>query len=206
MADDAVRAALPQTADAYDAWSKIVVDLNNDVPSEEDPADFVYTGLYNDLMDGSSVASMPSVDVTAWEPVSLREQFIDANDGWADPAVWSTIKTYGGDYTSGYFLNSVDMQLSGEGVTQRPEDERIYITLFVRTIILSIVITGSCILLGYPIAFLLGKPATAERERSDDPRSAAILDLASGADLGLESFAAEPRRDQRYPRLAARHR
>ena len=155
MADDAVRAALPQTADAYDAWSKIVVDLNNDVPSEEVPADFVYTGLYNDLMDGASVASMPSVDVTAWEPVSLREQFIDANDGWADPAVWSTIKTYGGDYTSGYFLNSVDMQLSGEGVTQRPEDERIYITLFVRTIILSIVITGSCILLGYPIAFLL---------------------------------------------------
>ncbi|NDH02899.1 MAG: ABC transporter permease, partial [Marivivens sp.] len=144
-----------QTADAYDAWSKIVVDLNNDVPSEEDPADFVYTGLYNDLMAGASVASIPSVDVSGWEPVSLREQFIDANDGWADPAVWATIKTYGGDYTSGYFLNSVDMQLSGEGVTQRPEDERIYITLFVRTIILSIVITGSCILLGYPIAFLL---------------------------------------------------
>jgi putative spermidine/putrescine transport system permease protein len=155
MADDAVRAALPQTADAYDAWSHIVVDLNNDVPSEEDPADFVYTGLYNDLMAGASVAAVPSVDVSGWEHVSLREQFIDANDGWADPTVWATIKTYGGNYTSGYFLNSVDLQLTDEGVSQRPEDERIYITLFIRTIILSLVITGSCILLGYPIAFLL---------------------------------------------------
>ena len=155
MADDAVRASLPLTADAYDAWAQLTIDEKNDVPAEEDPADFVYTALYRDLMNGNAAAAMPAVDVSAWEPVVISEQFIDANDGWADPEVWATIKTYGGNYTSGYFLNSVDLQLTPDGVETRPEDERIYITLFVRTIVLSILITGSCILLGYPIAYLL---------------------------------------------------
>ncbi|MFT5626114.1 MAG: putative spermidine/putrescine transport system permease protein, partial [Lentimonas sp.] len=37
----------------------------------------------------------------------------------------------------------------------RPENEQIYITLFIRTMIMSLTITVSCILLGYPIAWLL---------------------------------------------------
>jgi putative spermidine/putrescine transport system permease protein len=37
----------------------------------------------------------------------------------------------------------------------KPENEQILITLFIRTIWMSLLITGSCILLGYPIAWLL---------------------------------------------------
>jgi putative spermidine/putrescine transport system permease protein len=40
-------------------------------------------------------------------------------------------------------------------VNARPESQQLYIKLFIRTMIMSLIITGSCILLGYPVAWLL---------------------------------------------------
>jgi putative spermidine/putrescine transport system permease protein len=40
-------------------------------------------------------------------------------------------------------------------VNARPENQQLYIKLFIRTMIMSLIITGSCILLGYPVAWLL---------------------------------------------------
>ena len=57
--------------------------------------------------------------------------------------------------TSGYFANSVDMQLTPDGIEARPENQQIYGILFKRTLFMSLVITGSCILLAYPVAWLL---------------------------------------------------
>jgi putative spermidine/putrescine transport system permease protein len=154
MQDDAVRAALPLTADAYDAWAQMMIDDDKD-PLDRDVADFVYTAFYRDLAAGNAATALPSVDVSGFETVSIKDQFIDTKDGWADPEVWTTIKSFSGYYTTGYFLNSVDMQNTPDGVEQRPENERIYVKLFIRTIVLSLTITGTCILLGYPIAYLL---------------------------------------------------
>ena len=154
MQDTAVRSALPLTTDAYDAWAQMMRDDGKD-PAARDLGDFVYTAYYRDLAAGQSAATLPVVDVSGFDTVSIKDQFVDANDGWADPDVWITIKSFGGFYTSGYFLNSVDMQNTPEGIQQRPENERIYIKLFIRTIVLSLTITGTCILLGYPIAYLL---------------------------------------------------
>lgn len=156
MADDAVRAALPLAADAYDAWAKLTVEANDDDPAKEQPADFVYTALYNDLAAGATTpAAMPSADVSGFETVDIAAAFADAKKGWADPDVWQTVKLYSGNYTKGYFLTAADMELTPEGAAMKAENDRIYIKLFIRTIILSMVITGSAILLGYPVAFLL---------------------------------------------------
>ena len=80
---------------------------------------------------------------------------MDADDNWGDPEVMRIIQTYSPRYTSGYFLNAVDMQLTPEGVSQRDENQRIYGLLFKRTIFMSLTITLSCILLGYPVAWIL---------------------------------------------------
>ncbi|WP_386625315.1 ABC transporter permease [Sulfitobacter geojensis] len=153
MDDDALRAKLPLTTSAYDGWEKMIVEAEGDVPTEEQPWDFVYTALYNDGVNG---AELPiAVDVSKIEPVSIRAQFSDVDDDWLDPDVWQTIKTYSPTYTNGYFLNSVDLMKGAEGVEQRPENERIYIVLFIRTMIMSMSIMGMCVLLGYPIAWLL---------------------------------------------------
>jgi len=155
MADDSLRAALPLTADAYDAWVGIMIEVKEDDPLDEDIYDFVYTALYRDLAAGAVPAGMPSVDVSGFETVSLRELFIEEDDAWMNVEIWQTIKTYSPSYTDGYFLNAVDMKNGPEGAEWRPENEQLYIQLFIRTMWMSLAITGSCILLGYPIGWLL---------------------------------------------------
>jgi putative spermidine/putrescine transport system permease protein len=81
--------------------------------------------------------------------------FIDADEDWGGQDVWTTISTYAPVYTDGYFLNSIDLLKGSDGVEARPDNEKIYVTLFIRTMIMSLTIMGSCILLGYPIAWLL---------------------------------------------------
>lgn len=85
----------------------------------------------------------------------FKEKFIDMNKEWGNIEVWATIQTHSGIYTSGYFLNAVDMQLTPDGMSAQPENKRIMVKLFMRTLIMSLVIMGSCILLGYPVAWIL---------------------------------------------------
>ncbi len=89
------------------------------------------------------------------EDGDLAAQFAEVHKSWADPETWATIKRFSSAYTSGYFLNAVDAKLGATGIEARPENERIYIFLFERTLLLSVVITVACLLIGYPVAFLL---------------------------------------------------
>ena len=47
------------------------------------------------------------------------------------------------------------MRKTAEGADFQPEDKTILIKLFQRTLVMSLIITFSCILLGYPVAWLL---------------------------------------------------
>jgi putative spermidine/putrescine transport system permease protein len=87
--------------------------------------------------------------------MSFKDAFIDIDDEWGEIPIWQTIKTYSPKYTNGYFLNSVDMQKGPDGPEARPENQQIYMLLFGRTMFMSLVITFSCILLGYPVAWIL---------------------------------------------------
>ncbi len=89
------------------------------------------------------------------EDGDLAAQFLKVNKSWGDPETWAVIKRFAGPYTSGYFLGAVDARLGADGVEMKPENEQIYIFLFERTLVLSVVITLSCLLIGYPVAFLL---------------------------------------------------
>lgn len=84
-----------------------------------------------------------------------REKFIALDKNWGDPEIWQVIKTYSTKYTNGYFLNAIDMEKSPTGPRMRDESQQIYLLLFQRTMFLSITITLSCLILGYPVAWLL---------------------------------------------------
>ncbi|MBS1265405.1 MAG: Spermidine/putrescine transport system permease protein PotB [Acidimicrobiaceae bacterium] len=85
----------------------------------------------------------------------FKDLLIENNEAWGDPQVWRLIRNYSGNYTSGYFANSVDYQLGDDGFEKRPDDESIYVMLFMRTIKMSLIITFTCFALGYPVAWLL---------------------------------------------------
>ena len=101
--------------------------------------------------------------VKKWDPEAdgpFKEKFIELHEGWGDIEIWRTIQTHARKVTPGYFLNAVDMQLTPDGAAAQPESKRVLIKLFVRTLIMSMVIMGSCILLGYPVAWLLANLPT----------------------------------------------
>ncbi|MDF1856323.1 ABC transporter permease [Pseudooceanicola sp.] len=154
---------LPRTAEAYSEFAKFIQEVDQDSPTDEDPWTLVHTALYMDLTTPGAAYSGPMPDLIAeartaavnFTKFDLKQGFLDADKDWADPQVWATIKTYAPKYTPGYFLNAADMQLTPDGIEARPENEQIYGLLFKRTIFMSITITLSCIMLGYPVAWLL---------------------------------------------------
>ncbi len=152
-------AALPETSSAYTTWRAVVTEAGDD-PAKEEPWDVLFNALYRDVSaEGASfddpMLTAAQETAATIEPVSITESFIDIDEDWGDPEVWATMQTYAAKYTPGYFLNSVDLQLTPDGIEARPENQRIYVTLFKRTLFLSLAITFSCILLGYPVAWIL---------------------------------------------------
>jgi len=159
---------LPLTTAAYADWAIFeALEEERDV-SKRDPWEAVYAALGLDLRNPETVAAVNAYSGPHAEDLQLvaanldqmpdlmfRDAFADLDEDWLDPEVWKTIKIYSPDYTSGYFLNSIDMEKGTDGAQMRPENQQIYIKLFIRTLWMSLVITGSCILLGYPVAWIL---------------------------------------------------
>ncbi len=163
------------------AWNNWVTYYKEDEGEDADPTSvapygFTYSMLYYDLvnMSESELASLenssdPEV-ASLFDGISAalpnfgtndyKAQFLDIDEGWGNVDYWSTIKRLSPPLTSSYFLSSVDAETTPEGIKLKPEDERLYVTLFVRTLVLSMLITFSCILLGYPIAYLLANLPT----------------------------------------------
>jgi putative spermidine/putrescine transport system permease protein len=161
-------AALPKASTAYTRWARTIQQEDNDSPTKEDPWAPVYLALHNDLAANPQAPSAFGGDAqTALQAVSTAiaagevetttayDAFVKIDEDWADPEVWRTLKTYSGAYTNGYFLNAADFQKGADGAELRPESERIYGTLFLRTLLMSLAITVSCIVLGYPVAWIL---------------------------------------------------
>ena len=85
-----------------------------------------------------------------------REAMIKLDKRWGDLDTWRLIKREGDAYTASYYLAAVDMRFTVDGSIARQEENRqIYLRLFGRTLWLSLVITVLCLLLGYPISYLM---------------------------------------------------
>ncbi len=164
----AISDLLPLTTRAYTEFAIYTTLIDRGIVAEEDPWEAVYAALGLDLRnaetrDAIAAYSGPQADVLKAAAAAadqlptftMQEAFLDADEDWADIPNWQTIKIYSPAYTAGYFLNAVDMQKGVDGWEQRPENQQIYIMLFQRTLFMSLVIMGACILLGYPIAYLL---------------------------------------------------
>lgn len=158
---------LPKTARAYTAWAVFIALEDSRDPAARDPWEAVYPALILDLQTADLAGyTGPGADLlkeaqTAALPLpSFAQAFADMDEDWATPQPWQTLQTHSGLYTSGYFLNAVDAQKTSDGIAWQPEDKQILLTLFGRTLVMSMLITGSCILLGYPIAWLLANVST----------------------------------------------
>lgn len=84
------------------------------------------------------------------------DAFIETDRRWGEVDTWKTIRTAGSAYSIRAYLNALDLTLTPDGeIAPQPEIKRIYLTLFERTILVSLGVTAACILLAYPISYLL---------------------------------------------------
>jgi putative spermidine/putrescine transport system permease protein len=86
----------------------------------------------------------------------FREAFLALNPDWGRPDLWAAMRSASHVVTANFYRAAVDRKLTDDGsFAAAPPEERIYLTLFLRTFALSAVITVLCLILGFPVAHLL---------------------------------------------------
>ena len=85
-----------------------------------------------------------------------KEALLDVDEDWADPKLWQVMRGASSAYTLNFYLAAVDRQRDDTGAVQMVNENRqVYVKLFTRTLLLSLLITGLTFILAYPIAHLL---------------------------------------------------
>ncbi|MCP1673709.1 putative spermidine/putrescine transport system permease protein [Natronocella acetinitrilica] len=85
-----------------------------------------------------------------------KEALIDLNARWGEPRIWRVIQREGRPLTAAYYVSALDLTYDEDGnIVRQDERQRIYLSLFTRTLIMSVVITALTLLLGFPISYLL---------------------------------------------------
>ncbi len=167
--NDIVADTLPLTVVELAAWNAEAGELPPEALYSAFVADMVVaidakrhtrlgTRLNYESTGMSSLFRKSGRQIKKLDPVAdapFKDKLIEIDEDWGNLETWRQIKTHSVRITNGYFLNAIDMQRSPEGAVAQPENKRILIQLFIRTLIMSLIITGSCILLGYPVAWIL---------------------------------------------------
>jgi putative spermidine/putrescine transport system permease protein len=86
----------------------------------------------------------------------FKEALIELDEDWADPALWQVMRGASSSFTSNFYLAALDRERADDGSIQMVNENRqVYVTLFKRTLFLSLLITFTTFVLAYPIAHLL---------------------------------------------------
>lgn len=159
-----IRNYLPQTSAALKEWD------GQDTPSEE-----VFSALAADMQIASAERTLgraatrinreivgsrsmflgTSRQIDSWK-APYKEEFLAYSDKWADLQLWRLLKRESNVLTASYYLLAMDYEYNLDGeIQKRDEIYQVYQGLFLRTAWMSILITGICILLAYPICYML---------------------------------------------------
>ena len=160
-----INSIMPRTAEALQSWD------GNGLPDES-----VYAALVADLKEGrrnkeiGKVATRLNYERSGMRRVitgsarkaarlkqgPYKEAMIRINKAWGQEKTWALIKRESGPYTASYLVASVDRMFNDQGqIVGKPPEKRIYLPLFWRTLWMSFTITLLCIVLAYPVAYLL---------------------------------------------------
>lgn len=84
------------------------------------------------------------------------EALLDINKKWDNPVLWRSLKRATSDYTPYFYMAALDLKYDDEGnITEADELYQIYVSNFFKTLRLSATITFICLLLAFPVSYLL---------------------------------------------------
>jgi len=155
---------MPTSAELLSAW---------DAESELDEA--MFAALVEDLVAAREAKTIGKVATRVNQELSgtrslftstarkakkmeppFKEALLDADKDWEDIKVWQAMKVAAKSTTPAFLAAATDFEYQADGSFERVEErKRIYVWLFVKTILVALAVTIFCILLGYPVAYLL---------------------------------------------------
>ena len=162
--DTLINQVLPRTFALYDQWDR------ESLPSEE-----MYEAMYLDITNADKLdlgrsSTRMNYEVSGWrslikksgrkfkqiEGPPYKDAMIEIDDRWGDIEYWQGLGAMKDPYTLGYYLNALDYRYDAhKNPVAQPEERRVYLTLWWRTLLVSVLVTVFCLLLGYPVAHLL---------------------------------------------------
>ena len=162
-----VASVLPRTAVAIQGWDVAGTDLPDEVVFKALVLDM--QAAYKEKILGrvgrrlnyekpgmSSLFRKSGRHTKSITEAPFKDQVLMIDKRWHDISTWQLIHRESGTLTSSYFLASVDLNLDDQGnIARQPEQRRVYLTLFYRTLWMSALITILCLVLGYPVAYLM---------------------------------------------------
>ena len=84
------------------------------------------------------------------------ESMVKINKKWGQLDVWQAMKLTSQSLTPGFYATSLDKKYTvDQGFINQVENRQIYVKLFWRTLLISGSVMLLCLLLGYPVAYLL---------------------------------------------------
>ena len=142
---------------------------------ESVPGEPLFAAIYKDLnsaqkiMTGKSSTRM-NYEKPGWKGLirkSVRvfkkidgppyqEAFIKADGRWSEVGFWQSLVLMKDPRTMGYYLNAFDRRFDvDKNIVLQSEERRVYVMLWWRTLLISLIVTVGCLLLAYPVAHLL---------------------------------------------------
>ena len=93
-----------------------------------------------------------------------KDALIGLDERWGDIAYWRAIKASAGPWTTRYLLAAVDLERRWDGsIATAPPERTIYIDYLQRTFWISFWVLACCVLVGYPMAWLIATTSTRTR-------------------------------------------
>ncbi len=167
--DSHINTVFPKTFEEYRKWDR------QDLPPEE-----VYEAIFYELAEGVGIQvgkalTRMNYSKSGWKslikktrrqvkkiykageiPSSYKETMINIHEGWADPSFWAAMAQMLDETTLIYYWNAIDRTYDLEAkVIKQPEERRMYIKTWWRTLKVSVYVTFFCLILGFPVAHLL---------------------------------------------------
>ena len=99
--------------------------------------------------------SKEEVKPYTWE-APYKEKMIKRDKRWGKVEFWQSLGAMKDPYTMGYYLNAVDLRYdANKNIIEKKEHLKIYKTIWMRTLQVSLMVTIFCLLLAYPVSYLL---------------------------------------------------
>ena len=165
ISDHEVTGVLPRTVAALGAWSGAGL-----------PSDSTFAALVEDMREAYAAGTLApaatrlNYDVNGFRTLMFgtarrlrdlgegnpREALVALDPKWGERETWAAIARARGPLTDLYLLAAVDLRRDeANRIAAAPDDQAVFRAILGRTFWIALVVTLTCLLVGFPVAYLL---------------------------------------------------